>query len=310
MAASSAAASLRRESSADARNRSKPYFQLASSRNAMSRLTVAQSVNQPAQGPGVSFNVASESVADASPEASSSCLVHPGSIIESLECGFGEADERQVAAGEGVQTATFGMGCFWKPDAIFGIMPGVIRTRVGYTGGSSRNPSYEEMGDHTEAVQVEFDPRALSYEDLLEAFWDRHSPSLRYKDPQYASLVVAHTREQLQAASASRERAAAASTRPVGTRVEAAGRFYVAEPHHQKFSLQNHARELLPLLGLPPGLTWREFIDSPLTAKINGLLGGEGGRDWRTAMQRATKDFQLPEEAKLYIKDVLQRLAN
>src|SRR5690606_15160305 len=76
----------------------------------------------------------------------------------------------QRASGDsrkGLSRATFGMGCFWSPEARFGALPGVVRTKVGYAGGSAMNPTYKEMGDHTETVQIEFDDHILPYEEIV-----------------------------------------------------------------------------------------------------------------------------------------------
>lgn len=76
-----------------------------------------------------------------------------------------------------IQTATFGMGCFWGPEALFGQMPGVVRTRVGYAGGKTAEPTYREMGDHSETLQVDFDSERLSFRQIVTAFWNHHKPS-------------------------------------------------------------------------------------------------------------------------------------
>lgn len=75
--------------------------------------------------------------------------------------------------------ATFAMGCFWGPDAYFGATKGVLRTRVGFTGGSKDGPAYKSLGDHTEAIEIDFDPSEISYESLLQLFWTNHDPTAR-----------------------------------------------------------------------------------------------------------------------------------
>jgi peptide-methionine (S)-S-oxide reductase len=97
-------------------------------------------------------------------------------------------------------TATFGMGCFWGPDARFGAVDGVVRTRVGYAGGTDPDPSYYSLGDHTEVVQVEYDPDALAYEDLLEVFWANHDPFSSPYKRQYRGVALAHDDAQREAA--------------------------------------------------------------------------------------------------------------
>src|SRR4051812_14157562 len=82
-------------------------------------------------------------------------------------------------------TATFAMGCFWSPDARFGSTPGVVRTRVGYTGGELPDPTYAKLGDHTETIQLDYDPARISYEELLQIFWTGHNPVKRVWGRQY-----------------------------------------------------------------------------------------------------------------------------
>lgn len=96
------------------------------------------------------------------------------------------------------RTATLGMGCFWSPEALFGHLPGVVRTRTGYAGGTTPEPDYRRMGDHTEMVQIDYDPGRISYEELLQVFWDHHNPVNinGYKGRQYLSLVLFHGEEQ------------------------------------------------------------------------------------------------------------------
>ena len=100
-------------------------------------------------------------------------------LAAALGCGAPErAPDRQMnapaipaldaAAPARTETATFALGCFWCPDAQFGILPGVVRTRVGYAGGTTENPTYHDLGDHTECVQIDYDPRALSFDQVLD----------------------------------------------------------------------------------------------------------------------------------------------
>jgi len=87
-----------------------------------------------------------------------------------------------------VQKAVFGMECFWSPDALFGAQKGVIRTRVGYAGGEKKDPTYRDLGKHTETVLVEYNPEKISYDKLLELFWKNHDYN-RKRKPQYASKI-------------------------------------------------------------------------------------------------------------------------
>lgn len=135
-------------------------------------------------------------------------------------------------------TATFGAGCFWSVEAKFRRIPGVIDAISGYTGGTVENPSYEEVcsGEtgHTEAVQIEYDPDRVSYEELLDAFWQIHDPTVKSKT-QYQSVIYYHTPEQQAAAEASRDRLQQALPAPIVTEILPAQTFYRAEEYHQRY---------------------------------------------------------------------------
>ena len=143
-------------------------------------------------------------------------------------------------------TATFGAGCFWKPEVEFGKVEGVQSTAVGYMGGEVEEPSYEEVcrGDtgHTEVVHVEYDPDVVSYDDLLEVFWRIHDPTqVGRQGPdvgeQYRSVIFYHDPEQKEEAERSKEALEASGrlSRSVATAIEPADEFYRAEEYHQKF---------------------------------------------------------------------------
>jgi len=140
--------------------------------------------------------------------------------------------------------ATFAAGCFWGVEDAFRKTPGVIATQVGYSGGETSNPSYEQVCSgrtgHAEAVEVEFDPQRISYDALLDRFWQAHDPTtLNRQGPdtgtQYRSAIFTHSAEQEKAARDSRERAQAGFRRGIVTEITAAGPFYRAEEYHQKY---------------------------------------------------------------------------
>lgn len=144
------------------------------------------------------------------------------------------------------QTATFAAGCFWGVEEIFRTTPGVVRTEVGYTGGFTPNPTYQDVcGDgtgHAEAVQVEFDSAKISYHALLEIFWKNHDPTtLNRQGPdfgsQYRSAVFFHSPEQEQEAQASKQgmEKSGKFRRPIVTEIVPAVDFYPAEDYHQQY---------------------------------------------------------------------------
>lgn len=148
----------------------------------------------------------------------------------------------------GLQVAYFGMGCFWGAERLFWRLPGVYSTAVGYQGGYTPNPTYEETctgrTGHTEAVQVVYDPSKITYADLLKVFWENHDPTQRNRQgndvgTQYRSAIYATSPEQLAEAQASRE-AFNPIVRGVGadditTEIAEAGEFYYAEDYHQQY---------------------------------------------------------------------------
>ena len=140
--------------------------------------------------------------------------------------------------------ATFAAGCFWGVESAFRRVPGVRATGVGYTGGRTPRPTYEQVCSgvtgHAEAVRVEYDENAVSYEALLETFWTVHDPTqVNRQGPdigeQYRSAVFTHDADQARAAHKSRAAAAARLPRPVATVIEPAGDYWPAEDYHQQF---------------------------------------------------------------------------
>ena len=145
-----------------------------------------------------------------------------------------------------METATFGAGCFWGVEESFRQIPGVLDTAVGYLGGRTQNPSYQDVctdeTGHAEVVQVEFDPAKVSYEQLLNTFWESHDPTtLNRQGPdigtQYRSAIFFHSPEQERVARASKEKMQASGKfrRPIVTEITAASTFYRAEEYHQKY---------------------------------------------------------------------------
>jgi len=143
-----------------------------------------------------------------------------------------------------LETATFGAGCFWGVEATFRRLAGVKSTQVGYIGGALENPTYHDVctdsTGHAEAVEVAYDPRVISYHDLLEVFWNNHNPTtLNRQGPdvgtQYRSAIFFHTPEQETEARRSRDEAQARFPRPIVTEIKPAQTFWPAEDYHQQY---------------------------------------------------------------------------
>jgi peptide-methionine (S)-S-oxide reductase len=153
---------------------------------------------------------------------------------------------------EGIETVQLGLGCFWGAERIFWRLPGVYTTAVGYAGGFTPNPSYREVCSgrtgHTEAVLVAYDPKVISFEQILKAFWEGHDPTQEMRQgndvgTQYRSAIYTTTDAQLATATASRDMYAealgAAHKGAISTEIHPAGEFYYAEDYHQQYLDKN-----------------------------------------------------------------------
>jgi peptide-methionine (S)-S-oxide reductase len=153
---------------------------------------------------------------------------------------------------EGLELAEFAMGCFWGVERVFWNLPGMWVTAVGYAGGSTPNPTYEEACSgrtgHAEAVLVAFDPKVISYEQLLKVFWENHDPTQGMRQgndigTQYRSAIYTYSEAQAKAAEASRraygQALKARGLGPVTTEIKPAGLFYFAEDYHQQYLAKN-----------------------------------------------------------------------
>ncbi len=153
---------------------------------------------------------------------------------------------------QGLEVAEFAMGCFWGVERIFWKVPGVYVTAVGYSGGITPNPTYEEACSgrtgHAESVLVVFDPEVVGYEDLLKVFWEGHDPTQGMRQgndtgTQYRSAIYTHSSEQAEAAGRSEavysQALAARGYGAVTTEIKPAGPFYFAEGHHQQYLAKN-----------------------------------------------------------------------
>lgn len=149
---------------------------------------------------------------------------------------------------DGTEIAEFALGCFWGAERTFWQTPGVVSTAVGYEGGHTPNPTYEEvcsgLTGHTETVRVVYDPTRITYEELLRVFWEAHDPTQGMRQgndvgTQYRSMILYHDEAQRAAAEASRDAFQPVLTRmgygPITTEIVPATPFYFAEPYHQQY---------------------------------------------------------------------------
>lgn len=201
-----------------------------------------------------------------------------------------------------VETATFGLGCFWAPDGTFGSLPGVIRTRVGYAGGTKHNPSYHDLGSHTETVQIDYDPSVVSYADLLDVFWRNHNPTVAKYKPQYISLILFHNEAQRQLAEQGKSQQTETLGKSVVTEIAPLRAFYIAEDYHQKYALRQFPDVLHEFTAIYPQPD--DFINSTAVARANGYANGFGSRE---VFETELDDYGLTSRGKMALQEIFNR---
>ena len=149
-----------------------------------------------------------------------------------------------------------------------------MRTRVGYTGGTTENPTYRNLGDHIETVEMDFDPSVISYEDLLGVFWASHDPAVRPWRRQYMSAIFYHNDEQKRWALGTKDAEAARRKGRVQTEILPASRFHLAEGYHQKYALRGSPELMKEYEAIYSSL--HDLLASTAVARVNGYVGGYG----------------------------------
>lgn len=181
----------------------------------------------------------------------------------------------------------------------------MLRTRVGYTGGQAPSPTYRRIGDHTEAVAIDFNPKVISYRELLDRFWSSHNPLRSLGGRQYRHAIWFHSEEQQAAAEESRATVAQSlgtDQAKIATSLEAAGPFTYAEDYHQKYILRRQQDIIEPLEGLFED--YIAFTDSTVAARLNGWFG-EGFSGPRADLDRQLSKFGLPQDLEVRIGKLL-----
>lgn len=203
------------------------------------------------------------------------------------------------------QTVTLGMGCFWSPEALFGHLPGVLRTQTGYAGGTTPEPEYRYMGDHTETVQVTFDPELISLQQLLHVFWDNHNPVNinGYKGRQYQSLLLFTGEGQSEAAGEVLQQRFRQGKEDPATELAPLAVFYPAEDRHQKYYLKRFPDAMEKLVTLYSSL--EELHGSTVAARLNGLAKGFTGME---RILREIREWTVSEEDRLRIIEIIKRI--
>ncbi|KAH9307663.1 hypothetical protein KI387_035574 [Taxus chinensis] len=221
------------------------------------------------------------------------CVVHETLGIRLFEGGGSLRNNGTEVKEQQYKIVLFAMGSFWRAEAVFGCVPGVVRTTAGYSGGTKANPEYRFLGDHAEAVQVEYDPKLIRYAQLLEVFWSNHDATQVFGQgpdvgDQYRSIIFTNGNDEAKLASTSKEREQTKLLENlVTTLIQEFETFYPAEPEHQKFELRRNSL-LLQLLGTLPE---EEFARSSMATKLNSYAAGMCAPSVRKAIDAKVNDI-------------------
>jgi len=178
----------------------------------------------------------------------------------------------------------------------------VVRTRVGYTGGTTPSPTYSNLGDHSETIEIEFDPTQITYAELLDVFWQSHNPTAPSWSTQYKSAIFYHTEEQHQIALVSLERRAQELQKDITTEIVPAGEFTQAEDYHQKYTLQQNGELSAAYELIYPDIA--DFVASTAVARVNGYLGGNGSA---AALEAEIDSLGLSPQASETLREIVRR---
>ena len=176
----------------------------------------------------------------------------------------------------------------------------MIRTRVGYTGGIKENPTYYNLEDHSEAIQIDYDPAKIIYEQLLEIFWNNHNCKLKSSSRRYMSIIFFHNPKQQELATQSMQKQEKKLDTKIITEIISLTHFYLAEDYHQKFKLQQKKEISDEVKKIYPN--FNDFINSTATARINGFIGGNGTSE---QLKEEINTYGLSEESEKYLLNLI-----
>jgi len=176
----------------------------------------------------------------------------------------------------------------------------VVRTRVGYCGGTKENPTYRSLGNHSETIQMDFDPESVSYADLLDIFWQSHQPEYRSWSRQYASFIFYHDDKQQALALETKEREEDRLKQDIHTAIVPYAMFYSAEDYHQKYYLRQQPDIMADFNRMYPNA--RDFMNSTAAARINGYVAGCGSP---ARLKMELGSFGLTSEGNRRLMDIV-----
>ena len=184
-------------------------------------------------------------------------------------------------------------------------MDGVIRTRVGYAGGQKKDPTYRSIGDHSETIQIDYDPTRVSYKQLLAVFWHSHNPTQRAWSRQYMSAIFFHNDQQRELALETRDFEEKQRNQKIRTEILPFSNFYLAEDYHQKYELRRHRDLMREFKAMYPRDI--DFVNSTAAARVNGYMGGNGTSE---EMNATLQQLGLSDGAQEQLIAVAKRLKN
>jgi peptide-methionine (S)-S-oxide reductase len=168
-----------------------------------------------------------------------------------------------------------------------------VRTRVGYTGGTKKNPTYYNLGDQTESIQIDFDPKKITYKELLEHFWKAHNPCSQSGVRQYMSAVWYHNDEQKKIALQTRDAEAARLKQKIVTPVLPKTDFHLAEDYHQKYYLRQNKDLMKEFSAIYPKA--KDFLASTAAARVNSYVAGKGKYE---TLEKEIGNYGLSEQGR------------
>jgi peptide-methionine (S)-S-oxide reductase len=224
-----------------------------------------------------------------------------GSIDEDSPSANPELPLLDTAPHGPVETAYFALGCFWGADSQFGSIEGVIRTKVGYAGGTTTNPTYHNIGNYSETVQVDYDAHIVSYQQLLAAFWSFHDATYAPYSMQYRSAIFYTTERQQELANEYKQAEQIKLGKTIYTDIEPHTGFFVAEDYHQKYYLRQNSELVNELYAIYPNPVG--FRDSTAVARLNGYAGGYGDLD---TLKKNLDSFGLSESGKQTLLKIVE----
>jgi methionine-S-sulfoxide reductase len=173
---------------------------------------------------------------------------------------------------------------------------------VGYAGGAKDNPTYHDLGNHSETIQIDYDPTQITYEELFDVFWSNHNPTSRSFSRQYAAIAFVHDEEQRKVAEETKAREAEERGRAIHTEITDYTRFWRAEDYHQKYRLRGVNELFAELQAIYPNTD--DLVDSTAAARVNGYVGGHGTTE---QLEDEIGRLGLSEEGQEKLREIAER---